>query len=232
MAGYEEPTTEKTETGKEIQASIGRSQTALNRLDNVVKRQAQRGRNPEQTQAYWDAIINVDMAVLDAFDRMRKYLVYDKEDQYWNRYIVGIDGEQAVLLGSRDQDVNRADLQWVGELKHATEALQADGGTVPLAFLEDYEGGYETFTDVQRERFGDPEVVTEYVPKVLSPNDYRRVHRILDEARRDLGFTPTPSNNTPRTEITQEMIDGVEEWRQENLPDKYLNTGEEATNGE
>jgi len=217
--------TEQTTTGKEIQASVDRSQTALNRLDNVVKQQAQRGLNPKQTQDYWNALINVDMAVLDAFDRMRKYLVYDKEDEYWNRHIIGIDSRQAVLLGSRDHEVDRDDLVWVGALERKRAAIETDSDQVQLAFLEDYEGGYESYQRRERERFGDPKVTTEYVPKVLAPNDYRRVHRILDEARRDLGFTPTPQNSTPRTEITQEMIDDIEEWRQESLPQQYLDNG-------
>jgi len=217
MSEANDKNAEQAVTGKEIQASIDRAQTALNRLDNQSKRLAQRGQNPAQSQQYWDALLDVDMAVLDAFDRIRKYLRVDR-DEYWNRHVIGYDEGVPVVLGGRQGEIEPDEIEYVGQLPEAPI-----GEGEPVAFLEEYEGAYESYQTVERERFGDPEVVTKHVPRLLDADDYRRALRVLDEARRKLGFTPTPKENTPRTEITREMIDDVEEWRQNNLPEQYLN---------
>lgn len=217
--------TEQTETGKEIQASVDRAQLALNRLDDVCKRQAKSGHNPPETGAYWDALLDVDMAVLDAFSRIRKFLRVDR-DEYWNTYVIGFDGGDPVVLGSPVDDIDTDDLHFYGRL------AEPDAYTVDdLRYLEAYQGAYKTLTVTERERFGDKQEVTKVVPNVLDPDDYRRAERVIDEARRKLGFTPTPTESTPRTEITREMIDEVEEWRQQNLPDKYL-ADAEVENGD
>lgn len=212
---------EEAETGKEIKESVDRAQMALNRVDNVTKRQAQAGNNPEETQDYWSALMDCDMAVHDAYSRLRKYLRVDQE-KYWNTYIIGYDDGAAIVLGGYDgEPVNIDDLQVVGGLPTPAQAI--DGTEeFSIEFFESFQGAVETRTVTRRERFGEEEEVTEHVPKLLLPNDYRRALQILDEVRRKLGFTPTPTESTPRTEITQEMIDDVEEWRRENLPDKYL----------
>lgn len=208
---------EQSETGKEIQASVDRAQVALNRLDNVTKRQAQLGRDPTKTAEYYNSLLDVDMAVMDCYGRMRKYLKLDLE-RYWNAYVIGYDDGTPVVLGAADDELETEDITFVGQLQ-ATEIEDR----AQVAFLETYQGATQKVTRTVRERFGKVHEEIQHVPKVLQPDDYRRTIRILDEARRKLGFTPTPTESTPRTEITREMLDEVEEWRQNNLPEKYLN---------
>lgn len=208
--------TEQTQTGKEIQNSVDRMQLALNRLDNVCKRQAKRGKRPKDTTAYWDSLLDVDMAVMDAFSRIRKFLTIDREE-YWNTKVIGYDDGVPIVLGSPEDELVVDWLEPVGRLNAVPDCDESD-----VRYLEDYRGDYIEIERTVRERFGKEKTVVETLPNVLDPDDYRRAARVIDEARRKLGFTPTPTESTPRTEITQEMIDEVEEWRQNNLPEQYL----------
>jgi hypothetical protein len=213
MATKNDTNAEKSETGKEIQASVNRAQVALNRLDNVTKRQAQHGRDPTQTGEYWDRLLDVDMAIMDCFGRMRKYLKLDLED-YWNTYVIGYDNGVPVILGAEPagDKVEFSKLKFVGQ-PPAAEIPDQDS----VVYLEDFQGATKKVNRTVRERFGEPKQETQHIPKVLDPDDYHRTVRILDEARRKLGFTPTPTESAPRTEITDEMVEEVEEWRQQNL---------------
>lgn len=51
----------------------------------------------------------------------------------------------------------------------------------------------------------------------LSPDKLVAASRALDRLARDLGLELEVSEGSPRTEITEEMIEEVEEWRKQNL---------------
>lgn len=222
MSSSEGTDVERAETGKEIKESVDRAQMALNRLDNICKNKALRGQTPEDTVAYQDALIDLDMAVMDAYRRLRKYLRVDLED-YWNIYVIGFDAGEPVVLGEyENEELDRAELEFAGQ-KRQIDVDDRD----QIRYFESYQGQYDTYTETERRRFEGMEQVTKHVPRLLDPDDYRRALRVLDEARRKLGFTPKPTESTPRTEITEEMIEGIDEWRQENLPEKYLNGNSE-----
>lgn len=216
---------QRPQQGRDIRESVDRAQTAINRLDNISKRLAQAGQDPTDSKRYVNALMDVDMAVMDAYNRLRKFLILDA-DEYWNTKVIAYDRGQAVVLGGKDgeTEIDRGELEVVGSLP------PPDGeGVAGVRFLEEYEGTVEAQQTTERPRFGDEQVVTNYYPKVLQPDDYRRALRVLDEVRRHLGFTPTPTESTPRTEITRDMIEGVEQWRQKNLPKEYLHGND--TNG-
>lgn len=217
MSTHDTDDTER-QPGRELRESVDRAQTAINRLDHVSKQLARKGQPPEQSDRYFSALLDVDMAVMDAYNRLRKFLKLDATE-YWCRYVVGYDDGAAVVLGGQDGDpVNPDELEGAGMLQVPDDLRQSQ-----IRFLEAYEGAVKRRRVVTRERFGDMEEEVEYVPNILQPDDYRRALRVLDEARRDLGFTPTPTESTARTEITEEMIEKVGDWREENLPEEYLN---------
>jgi len=74
-------------------------------------------------------------------------------------------------------------------------------------------------TEVVQKKMGKfkPKTKTEVRPLRLSPDNLLRIARLLDKCADDLGLLATVSSSTPRTELTDEMIEEVEEWRQENL---------------
>lgn len=51
----------------------------------------------------------------------------------------------------------------------------------------------------------------------VSPDEMLQMTKELDDLAKTLGFSANTADGTTRTEITPEMIDAVEEWRQENL---------------
>lgn len=221
MAAEQE--SDRRETGKELRESITRAQTAINRLDNIIKQLAKRNRSPGDSRRYKDALIDVDMAVFDAYNRLRKYLKLDAED-YWCTKVVAEDQGQYVILGGPGgEGVAIDELEAVGNL-----VLPQGLGADDLVYFEAYQGAVETRVVPGHERFAGQQIGRRHYPKVLHPDGYRRTLRVLDEARRKLGFTPKPTETDSRTEITREMIEDVGEWRQENLPEEYLNNGNDT----
>jgi len=60
---------------------------------------------------------------------------------------------------------------------------------------------------------------TESIPAIQTVDPERIVEltRNLDDVRRELGFAANVDESTPRTEIDDELLDKVEQWRQQNV---------------
>lgn len=207
---------ERAMAGKQIAEALERAQTALNRYDHTRKQLAAQNINPDENIEAYEALITLDAAVHDAYMKLRKYLRSDIEDDWWNTKILGwIDNDTPIVLGGNEGEaieIEDEDYDVEGEVRPAD-----------VKFLEDYQGEVQKIEQEQYVRHEGYQTVTEFQPALMPVQAYRRALRYLDEMRNELGFAPEAKRKTPRTEITEEMLDDVEEWRQENLPEEKLN---------
>lgn len=175
---------------------------------------------------------DLNQAVMGWFEALYPYLSsQDGVSEYWEDvelWRVGVKQTKALVCQKCEtrHDPETADpnlgckncgagLGWV--------ALPArnDDGDVEY----EYATGLETLTEwtdkteVVTEKKGRyrPTTVQKVKPLRLPPEALIRAARLLDQAAEELGLLATVTAATPRTELTDDMIEGVEEWRQKNL---------------
>lgn len=212
-------TPERQMAGREIADSLARAQTALNRYDHTRKRLAARGLNPENHPETRRTLITLDAAVHDAYTKLRKYIRGDLESDWWNTKILGWADEHTpiVLGGDTGESIEIND-----------EEFEVNGEAQPddVRFIEEYAG--EVIKEKREEyvRFEGYQTNTIIRPSLMPVSAYRRAIRYLDEIRNELGFAPESRRKTPRTEINDDMMEDLETWREQNLPEEVLHGDE------
>lgn len=195
---------ERQQVGKQIAEAIDQAQTALNRFDATRKRSAKAGVDPDSSSEVYDALILLDSAVMNAYRKLRKYIKDDLNEDYWNKQILGTQDGQPILLGGRPQKVIDSE----GEERQLPKSA---------LFIEDFQGEVNRHTREEHVEFEGVKQRVYLEPKLMPVGAYRTAVNLLDEIRGKLGFAPEAQTSVPRTEITEEMIEEVEQWRARNL---------------
>lgn len=100
---------------------------------------------------------------------------------------------------------------------HEYDYLTTPDGESGLQVLDRWYHPYERHERQQRNRHGGTDVVLETRVNLRPIWQYHKVLDILEEARLQLGFGPSATKKTPTTEITEDDIQEVREWRKQNL---------------
>lgn len=86
-----------------------------------------------------------------------------------------------------------------------------------LQILDDLHSPYDISKEWTRGRSQRPQARVRSQANLMQPSFYRSVTEVLTECQTKLGFGPTPNKQTTRSEITEEHVEKVETWRQENI---------------
>jgi hypothetical protein len=100
-----------------------------------------------------------------------------------------------------------------------SEPLFDIGGqtVVGLEQLEHVWEWEQPITDEHHSMLHGTQQTVEYRPVILDPSEASIVLRLLDSLVQHCGWGASASGSTPRTEITEELIEEVDEWRKQNL---------------
>lgn len=96
-------------------------------------------------------------------------------------------------------------------------ALQEEWDDRGVAWLEEAEGQTVTVEESVPRANGATKTVEKPLLRTVSPQKLKRAILELNDIANELGFSAEASGSSPRTEITDEMIEKVEEWQQRNL---------------
>jgi hypothetical protein len=102
---------------------------------------------------------------------------------------------------------------------HDEDVLDPEWEDRNLDWLNDYRG--ESVTVEQSAPGMTSNTVEKEIPAILTVNPERIVQltRKLDTVRKELGFSAQVSESHPHVELTDELLEEVEEWRQTTLED-------------
>lgn len=97
------------------------------------------------------------------------------------------------------------------------DALDPEWGDRDIHWIDDYQNRTVLVEEPSPRR--NSNTVTEERPAILTVDPERLIDviRNLDDIADELGFSATIEESTPRVEINNELIEEVEEWRQNNL---------------
>jgi hypothetical protein len=210
---------EKQVAGAEIAEAVSRAQTAINRYDHTRKRLAARGVDPDGHPQLHDDLITLDAALQDAYAKLRKYVKNDVEDGWWNTKILAYDDGKPIVFGGREGETITIE-------DDDFDVEEASVSVDEVRFIEDYQGEIVEQREQQYERFEGWTEKRTIRPALMPVQAYRRAVRYLDEIRNELGFSPEADASTPRTEITEEMIEEATKRREEIAEEFKLNNGE------
>lgn len=175
---------------------------------------------------------DLNQAVMGWFEALYPYLSsQDGVSEYWedvDLWPTGVKQEKALICENCEA---RYDPQKIDASRGCPNCGSSLGWAMLRAYDDDgnveyeYATGLKTLTEwtdkteVITEKQGRyrPTTVKKVKPLRLPPENLLRAARLLDQAAEELGLLATVTAATPRTELTDEMVEEVEEWRQENL---------------
>lgn len=177
---------------------------------------------------------NLHQTAMTYFEALRYLLATtDNVSEYWEGDDVFLWSEQQYVRVDEDSELETTDDGTVVDKESGCLVDQQSGilvdpragspvlEEVDVTGLQHLESWFDE-SRVERREISDvfgTRVVTEERPQRLAPDVLFRVCRGLDEAAKELGVLTKSEESVPRTEIDDDLMEELEEWRAENVPE-------------